>query len=858
MKKSMTKRKTFFLLVAFFAACEGSMYAAAAARTKFITIMQGSDTAAAKAFYDSPDGQALLKTNPGYNSQLLQKFPSIFDVVRTVTTPGGGGGLLNPTDVTVNVLSTMRDAITKGAASAVAVFNTFSESVTPGSTAQESLDTFIPTIQSSFPLVTLTYNANNRPLFALPSSGITPPPPPPPGTSGLTPPPPPPGFGPPPPPPPPPGFGPAPIVVKPYDDLYTKKFDEFEKIKKSLLEKNKVTCPAVFLDLSNGSCNDTWTKFADNIAKGSLTSVFENNIKPFLEGLKKVVLAFPLGYNITPITEQIDIMITCCSQFPHGVKQADVEPQFFPYDTLPVITDYEHKTPVNPTALQEILAKTEARYRQVQTAGKTPEALPKIKSEIDNATTVIVVAVHYNFPLFESETKNWLHALVASAPTTRVNYYSDIPNNIALKLQTGIVTFFKLFKTASDLYILSAQMNRASKAGGDATEKVQLTQLLGDKDALALAFAKIRDQFGDTIDLMEATGNTDKEIEDALQAIDKTAFAATPPAQIISDLKVFKKNVAAFKTTLAQIVDGLGELVKKTTDGAKKVGISYLTSALQEQELLCQGFEEKYNASLIPEDPAPVGAKPTYSCELLYPSFQNMSSNPNLSRARELNERYTLGQEGKLTGEFDPTSLETFDSPISPFFVSMIINPTKPFFEPAEKIRAGTPFAEVYIGILKSDYKTILTTGTVDRGTWEQFRKGKKMQPLQNTTNGYDLYVWGPEFSTAWVTDPTKEKSINLHRIYFTQTETDDKKMGISEYFLRVNLNCLCKDATKNTRLYKFFSFNPATYTKGNLRGAYKGLNAPTNYMEVIYNNLVSKAELKLAKMGTPAASVAP
>jgi hypothetical protein len=852
MKETMKNNKPILLLIALLTVHNQSIKGAVSAINAAIA---SGNQAQALAVYQQY--QSFFDQRPGQKNRIEAAFPGIFSpvVVRTVTVPGTGGGgpALGPSDVTVNVVSTMDDAITKGAASAVSVFNAFSETVTPGSTAQQSLDTFVSRIQAAFGLA-VTYNAAGRPLFTLPSSGITPPPPPPssgtvppPPSSGTVPPPPPPPGGTVPPPPPPPPGGPAP--AKAYEDLYSKKIDEFEKIKKSLLEKNKVTCPTTFLDNTTQNCADTWTKFTASIAKGALTGFFENDIKDFLISLKAVVTAFPAGYNIAPIITQIDIMIVCCSQFPHGTKETDVEPQFFPYDTLPVITDYTHTTPVNMTALQMTLAKIEAQFARVDAVGKTPELLPKLQAEIDNAKEVMKVASQYDFPLFETETTNWLNELVKSAPTTPLNYYSDSPANIAKTLQTSILAFFTNFKTGCDLYILSAQMTQTSKAGGNATEKAQFAQLLTEQDALAIEFTKVRNQFGDTIDTMEGNGSSNQDIENALQAIDKASFATGSP--LVKNLATFKKNVQGFVTTLAQIVNKLGEIIKKATDGKKRFGISYLRSAIESESLVCSQFEKKYNDSLVPEDPDPTGPKPTYTCKLLYPSFQQMAKNPDLSRAHELNEMYSLGQERTANGIFDPTSIETFDSKISPFFVSMILNPTVPYFEPAEKLKNGSAMVEVYIGILRSDYKTILTTATVDRGTWEQFRKGKKIQPLKNATNGYDLYVWGPEFATAWVTDPTKERDINLHRIYFTQTETSDRKMGINEYLLRVNLNCLCKDRTKNTQLYKFFSFDLTKYKKGNATGAYKGLTLPANYMEGIYNNLVAKAELKLAKVAT-------
>ena len=174
--KTMIKQKNLLLLFALFAGQQESLYPAAA-RSKFLTIMNGSDAAAAKAFYNSSEGQALWGTNPGWKTQLVAKFPTVNEVIVRVAGPSGGSGpTLTATQGIVDVAQVMQDAISSGDIQKVATtFNLLSNQKLTGD-AFKTLQGFKTTILTTF-AGTFSSGPNGFDQYT-PPGGVLPPPPP--------------------------------------------------------------------------------------------------------------------------------------------------------------------------------------------------------------------------------------------------------------------------------------------------------------------------------------------------------------------------------------------------------------------------------------------------------------------------------------------------------------------------------------------------------------------------------------------------------------------------------------------------------------------------------------------------------
>jgi|GEM_PF-5318380 len=823
------------------------LYAADLARL-YALINQG-DRAAAKALYDtnpSPSGYG----RPAATQKLTARWHDFFSVAAPTKSGGGGGGgpVLPAGAVVVNTLDSMQAAMKKGMADAVAVFNALSTQVTQGSTAQQTLDTFVQRIQDGFGLTPFTVNINgvDRPQFAIPTPAagpvVVPPAPP----FGAAPPPPPPFPGGPVPPPPPPGM-PGALPVPKYEELYVKKTKEFKKAQNELDEKIRASCPSIFKDVKTDACDQKWVKFLTACNEGKISSLFADPVQSFLVQLALIVRAYPAGYNTATILQQIDIMIPCCSQFPFGTKQQDSQPQYYPNNALPVLVDYTHRVRVDVASLQAQIAIAQAQLAEAQKMDDSSEVkaelknviVKRIENRIRNLETMVNTASGYNFRLFEEETKKWLAALISQAPDKQQNYYSPVPADLAQQLQQAALNFFDTFKTTCELYIKTARMNKARTDGPSPSELAALADINTKKDAVALECTDISNAFGDTIDTLEATGKTPEDIVKALQAIDtKRCASGSPLDTALSD---FRKAVKAFKTDFLMTAEELAKLVQNASQN-DKTAIGFIGSTLVDQAQQLEKFAKDYPPSLVQELPDPAGSRPSYVCKLLYPSFQQLQADPSLSRAIESNQTYVIDQKSDPLGKFDPTAVITYAEKDSPFFVSINVTPSVPFFEPEKKLKAS-----LLVGVLRSDYAN--PSKPMDLGGWDSYRKNQ-IKPLENRTGGYDIYVWAPEFAEAWTTDVTQEKTINLGRIYFAQTPS---KTGLTSYVLRLNDNCLCADKLKNTRLYKFFSFNLADYTgrKGKNK-AFGKIDPALTYMETLYNTLVGKIEERMAGAPKP------
>ena len=166
------KQRPIFLLVALLAINGQVAYSALPALN---AALAQSEAAVKTVCTQYPDFCA----KPGQRARILAKYPNIFDVVRTVTTPGGGGTgpALAPTQGIVDVQQAMQDALGSGDVQKVATtFNLFSNQKLTGN-AFSTLQNFKIQILTLFG-GTFSPGVNGLDQYT-PLGGTLPPPPPP-------------------------------------------------------------------------------------------------------------------------------------------------------------------------------------------------------------------------------------------------------------------------------------------------------------------------------------------------------------------------------------------------------------------------------------------------------------------------------------------------------------------------------------------------------------------------------------------------------------------------------------------------------------------------------------------------------
>lgn len=811
-----------------------------------LLVLQGQSVQPAQALLQAietgnkTEALRIYNANPGFASntniknKLTAKFPDFFSpvIVRTATAGGtgsGGGPVLGPTDVTLNVVTDMDTAIKQGVASAVAMFNSFSGVVTPGSTAQQTLDTtYMPRIAAAFGL-TATYNGKGRPLFVLPSTpnpgGLVPPPPPP---SGLVPPPPPPGPGVPPPPPPmpvgpvpfppvggtppppPPG---APILMPTLAD------PEVIKQNKKLLE---------YIALYD---QKTSTKHI-----GSLISDFANILTEMRGGavlkpvqtlsLLSTIITKNPGSKLSPtqITGLLMTMKRLSDELAKITRCALYIPQTDP------------KTNVTTTVLQDLsLLENEATYQGLQTS-----------------------------------LEPWITNFIATSDTTILNSSMKQPKSaatLATELKNNLTKFFVLFKKARHSFLECAYISSINEIlARDRTLQIPFLALQNLKD---LAIVADRNAVGDMqilyATVMNDTSLTRAQQEAQLKATD--AMLTAPTSDAAKAITAFKKALDDYTSPLTQKVVDLKKALGISPSGT--VGISEikenLTTPITDIVSFLEEFQTLYDEANMKVTAAPTSSGPTPVTSMcILPPIPDKMFN-----AVDKIESAVIGQD-PITGAFPGTpndSVLIYTGSVSPFIIEKSIEVSAPFIGPESKDST----IKCKIGILKDGYDVpppaVPTKVPSMYDVFDVKKTSGATNALANSTFGYDIYLWGPELSAAPIPITTDSQrinaayTINKHRLYVasykkTPTAPDSER----EYGIRFNSSCLVGGNKTNTRLYKLYSYNGNNYSYSQKTGStftkvvpeYEPVPSPTKgkltYIEQQYNALLEAFRKKFKR----------
>ncbi len=760
------------------------------------------------------NNQAFFDARPGQKKVLADKFPGIFNVAASSSR---GGPTLTQTQVIVDVKNTLDADVTGGnAAQTAADFNFFANTVQPGSTAETTLNSFIITIQSTFPSLILS-RATGKPQFSMSGAailpppapvtpmGVTPPPPPLPPVpgilGGLVPPPPPPmpggPFGPPPPPPPP-----LMMPSGPVEPGIKKKKTELEKLQAAYVKK-----------LSGGLDS----KIRDHIIIAS--KVIPKNINNCLTALTDALttLAVP-GQDLSSITTQITYNTTMLADVP-------VPPTAFDSSKTRVPFIFSETDPLC-TQLQAPLTTWVDAF--ITSAGTDADKIKKaqdLKNQINQLITIIVKFKKAYPPLAfinDAGNKNLTTVLNAAYPTL-VAGFAD--------LETKYVAATEAFN------------NAVTELARESAALTTTNQTISDDDLIA-ACAPIDKRLTESGSVIATTFDLfDKAIKNYVSPMDT---AVTPLIEVI-------QNRSA--TSSSTIPNALSKLKEGFLTTLFNTPLETLTEYFKT-------FATNYAAAPIITPTTVVG------CAL--PKI-----NPGFWLPKEQREIYVVGQD-QATGLFPaPTvppshvtdSILVYDRSDSPFIVASDIVPTKPLIAidttPQQQSGLIETGLKCKIGILKDGYEAP-PTAVRKLGAWAEWigLSTSSDKPLANITDGYDLYLWAPALDDAIGTS-TEDYKANLHRVYCANVQVKKDKKDFFADTIRFNDRCLPSgpERIKNTRLYKLYSYKAGDTTKNAVGNpvahtayGYVNINDTSTYAEKLYNRALKMFEAKFQRT-TPTAT---
>ena len=273
---------------------------------------------------------------------------------------------------------------------------------------------------------------------------------------------------------------------------------------------------------------------------------------------------------------------------------------------------------------------------------------------------------------------------------------------------------------------------------------------------------------------------------------------------------------------------------------------------IQNARTFFEGFEKKYTTSTTTQ------TFKTFLCAILPPV-------PNGWVPQETNITLVVGQD-QISGAFSvpPINYPAINkTPPSPFIVSQEISISRPLVmvevdgksasDPSDPV---TNEVKAIIGFLKKGYETETATVSRDLGIWKTLLSNTVTdEPLPNSTGGYDLYLWTQTVAECPATQSTANYS-NLHRLYTAKVQIKKIDKSSGDFMIRFNDNCLPKPSVKaNTSLYKLYSFDQSKSSK-NDKGAsikhkeYEGIPKSDGmpYPDRLYNTMINKLRSLLGR----------
>ncbi len=861
MKETMIKKQTpLLLLVAFLATGEayGSIQ-------QLQNALQTNNRALALEIYNG--NQAYFDARPGQKQVIANRFPGIFDVVRTVVTPGGGGGpVAGPTESLIDIGDAMRAAIKIGDAQDVAdTFNKFSDRGLTG-TQLATLGTFESIIKSAFPTLQLVTTLKGYKNFVL--AGSIPAAPPLPGGPGGT-------FGPPPPPPPPPSLFGA-LAGK---GGSSKKGTVIETI--DALEKELKNLQAECLQALSG---DIENKTRENIQK-NMTNALKTRVKNCLVNIKKINTTHPSGVDQNAFATILDKNIA-------HITDLTMPPTLFDKNTKNIaIIDFITQD-TNCAELSSVLIPWADAFIALDPDPAKRKSAEELKAEIltfikaftklkqSYADFAFIFDVTSKSPAVQSK-------LAAAYPAFMGNHTALIAaQNLATQACADAITAMN-----NEFTRLDSVTPRMADADIEAALALFEKPLVGTGSALQAAFLAFSNL------VSKYTSPTDQVCQHLLDVLNKTPLAPVtgapsgapidpdtiPPyddpalrtGMIYQGLR--QKYLTAFtKWNAAQGIvtaPAVSALALASAGASKRLETKMIEKNITQVFNSCadyfEAFLANYAAATVPIV-APV--TPITPCSILAPIKDQWTS-----KDMEKIETHVVGQ-NLTTGEF-PTApndaVLIYDREDSPFIVSLKIQPTRPLVAVEPEGLVEIPGLTLEIGFLKEGYEIAPAAGTVRKlGNYDRYKVDPSakaaLTPKANNTFGYDLYCWAPEVIEL---PPTTVNNIsyNLHRIYTTEARYSKGNSKEFRGTLRFNDNCLQArpDNKKKTRLYKMYSYdagkilgrisrtnfnaNPGigpdgtTRHYGRLEVAAHG--TALNYIEQTYNKMMDKLQATIQRV---------
>ena len=798
MKKIMIKQKTLFLLFAIFACHEASMYPSAG-RLKFLSIMSGSDAAAAKAFYDSSEGQTLLTTNPGYKIQMEKRFPTVNQVVITRSGGGGGGGGLAPHEGAVDISELMQRAITSGNVQDVAhwfntlsnqrptglafdllqgfkerILNGFGGKFTPG---LNGLDQYNPpeAILTPPPFIPTAPSGPSLPGTVLSLPGLVPPPPPPPGLQGV---------GVPPPPPPPPVFmvpgGPA---APAYIPLIVKTHNRYIAANKTLEGKK------------NKTVSDTKLLQETNLG---LAKIFTTSLPEILSSIEKIVTMYPADPS-AQLSQDLQSVSVLCKDVHEG------KPSHSATLTLPKIMIYNQTTP--------------------------------------NITD-------YAFTKLQQDLLAWAKNFANSASPIAQNPDNSSPKIVATGLIDGLNKLFYRFAIAIQLYTLVAQINDANRLLTP-TEKVLTDVISKNGESIKTEINTVKAALSQRITALLNQSQTATAINAQLTAFDEESCnSASQLGKNITDFEEMVKNYTPTKYSTLKTYEAL---IK--ADNIESLSKAF-ANPLGSLEAFFSEFILNYQDALYVAPPPPAAGTPPPPCSLEKPK----KNDPIYYLAEERNITYTLKQDLN-DGSFDKDSVEVYDKRQEPFIVNIAQTTSQPFYAPkidltGVRINIGFLSADY-----KQDATAqVVDLGPWEQfraGSTKRVAKDNGKGGYDIYVWGPEL----SEAWTTGISEQKNINLSRIY--FAQTPVTKGGSIEKNSYVVRLNNNCFYSKIPpiqKRTRLYKFFSYDSAQYKKTQrvfkngvpsdevIDSNFAKIDKPKNYMETIYNNLLDKLEAKIGR----------